>query len=138
MAVETQTVYDNGQTALVKVVGYFTGATTSNTLIVTANTLSYANVSQTCLLDIDKIDFTSKLNSGFAQLVFVGSSANTAAVAISNGTGTLPGMQNNATSPLGDLGLFVYKAADGDSFTMYVTLRKRSGFSSAYTPYNNL
>lgn len=138
MAVETQTVYDNGQTALVKVVGYFTGATTSNTLVVQANTLSYANTSQTCLVDIDKIDFVSKMNSGFAQLVFVGATTNTAAVVISSGAGTLPGMQNNATTPNGNLGVFVYKAADGDSFTMYVTLRKRSGYSSAYTPYNNL
>jgi hypothetical protein len=140
-APEVQVIFDNGQTARVKVTAYFTGATTSNTTIVRANTLAFANTSKSsnvCSLSISQVQFASDL-AGFAQLYWAGASANTPIYNFGTShAGTLDAyVQNNATGPTGELGLWINAAANLDTLDLIITINKEAGYANAFIEYND-
>ena len=127
-------------TTRVKIHGYFNASATpnTNTVVVTANSLSFANTSQTCLFSISKVEFASDIANGFIALQWVGASSNMGI--ISFGT-SQAGMfdyyiPNNATSPTGDLNFATYNIAGNDVYTIMLTLNKESGYANAFLQYD--
>lgn len=135
---ETVILYDSGYDALVKVVGYFTGACTANAVVCNTKALFGANVSQTCIVSVSEVQFDVKIPGGYVAPYFEGST-NVAIAALSGGAGTLQGVVNNtAPAPTGNIGVQVAgTVAAGDCFTLYLKLRKQQfqGFANVDAGY---
>lgn len=138
MPVTVTKLIDTDTQAVLRVVGTFDAANTSNVPLLTANTLKFANASQTCAVSVEKIDFAAKLN-GYVAPTFVttGNTANVQIAAIAAGVGEVVGLYSNVlvANNTGDLGLQIYNAAANDSFTLTITVRKSNGFANAFAQY---
>lgn len=134
---EVQVLYDTGRETMVKIHGYYNSATTSNTKVITANALTFANASQTCLVSITRIMYQTQM-TGIAQLQWQGSGGNTPIVSFGrSAAGTFEGyMTNNGSSPTGDINLWVVGAANNDSYDLFLTLNKEQGFANAFLLYD--
>jgi hypothetical protein len=139
-APEVQILSDEGTTTRVKIHGYYNASATgnTNTTVVTANALSFANTSQTCLLSVSKIEFASDMTNGVVALQWVGGSGNTNIVSLGGGQAGMFDyyIPNNATSPTGDINLATYYATGNDVYTIILTLNKESGYANAYLQYD--
>jgi hypothetical protein len=135
----TQVLYEDGKTALVKIDAYYTAANTFNAKVVTANTLAFANASQTCLFTINRIQYSVDAATGFFQLQWIGASSNQQIMTFgtSNDGNFETYIPNNATSPTGDLNLMTSGVANNDCITLILTLTKETGYSNAYIGYND-
>lgn len=139
-APEVQILSDEGTTTRVKIHGYYNASATpnSNTVVVTANALSFANTSQTCLFSIAKMQFASDMTNGFVALQWIGASSNTGIASFGGGQAGMFDyyIPNNATSPTGDLNLATYNTTGNDVYTIILTLNKESGYANAYLQYD--
>lgn len=138
MPVTVTKLVDTDTTAIVRVTGYFTAANTSNVNLLTASTLRFANASQPCIVDVEKVEWAGKLN-GYVSPVYVNTTANVPIAVVSTGGGVISGYApNQAANTTGDIGLEIYNAIANDSFTLTLTLRKTTGFANAYAQYNGV
>lgn len=137
-----QLLTDQGQTAILKVTGYYTAANDSDTIILAANTLAWANAnadSNVCTLSISKIQYASDMAEGFVQLYWVGANSNAEIVTFGTSqAGKFDAfIPNNAGVPQGQIGLAVSGSAANDSFNFIVTINKEKGFDRAFVAYND-
>lgn len=134
---EVQVLYDTGRETMVKIHGYYNTTTTQNVKIITANALSFANTSQTCLVSITRVMYQTQV-TGIAQLQWVGASSNTPIVSFGrSAAGVFEGyMTNNGSSPTGDINLWVIGAANNDSYDIFLTLNKEQGYANAFLLYD--
>jgi hypothetical protein len=116
---------DQDHQVVVKIVGYFTAATTSNTIL-QANTFKGANTSiSPCLLSLVNFLYTTSMANGTVSLEWVGSSNVRAVSAGHFNDGEINKyIPNNATTPTGDLSIRIDNASPNDSFTIVATLLK--------------
>ena len=139
-APEVQILSDEGTTTRVKIHGYFNASANanSNTVVVTANALSFANTSQTCLFSIAKVEYAVDVANGFIALQWVGANNNTGIMSFGTSQGGMFDyyIPNNATNPTGDLNLAVYNLAGNDVYTIMMTLNKESGYANAFLRYD--
>lgn len=162
-----QVLFDGGDTTIIKVTGFYLGgAQNSNTTIIQANTLQYANNSQPCVVCVEDIKYMVSLPSENAYAELYYANANTSAnVVIYNfgsysGSGeylqfipnplvpqTLSGggpgksianTANLINNTAGDIGLFLYQVGTTvDAFTFVITVRKIYGYANAWLQYND-
>ena len=136
---EVQILSDEGQTTRIKIHGYYNAACTANTVVVTANALSFANTSQTCLFSIAKVEYAVDVANGFVALQWVGANNNTGIMSFGTSQGGMFDyyIPNNATNPTGDLNLAVYNLAGNDVYTIMMTLNKEQGYANAFLKYDS-
>lgn len=138
MPVSVTKLVDTDTTAIVRVTGYFTAANTSNVNLLTASTLRFANASQVCIAEVEKVEWAAKVN-GFVAPVYLSTTDNVQVALVSSGGGQVAGyFPNQAANTTGDIGLQIYNAVANDSFTLTLTLRKTSGFANAFAQYNGV
>jgi hypothetical protein len=150
---EVQILVDTGDRTVVKIVGYYTAATNSNTQIIQANTLAYANSSKPCVLSCISIQYAAGFANGYALLQWVGTGAggNSDLAVVGGKTSSvfeayMPNPLAANTANLnhglgGDLGLTIQGAIPGDGFTLILKLNKEGdaggGYANVYTQYND-
>ena len=149
---ETQLLYDDGQNFVLKVVGYFNAATSSNNLILQANTLAWANSSKPCVLSIKEVQYNMDLATGYVQLQWVGNTSNVVVLSL-GGRGGAEAFVTYMPNPLaansanlnhglgGDIGLQIVSAASLDTFSIIIKGIKEGGtsggYANAYIAYND-
>lgn len=140
MPVTVTKLVDTDTTAIVRVTGYFTAANTSNVALLTANTLRFANASQPCRVDVEKVEWAAKMNGYIAPTFITTSGPNTQIATLASGGGSMMGyFSSEATANTnGDLGLEIYNGVANDSFTLTLTLRKVTGFANAFAQYDGV
>jgi hypothetical protein len=149
---EVQILFDTGDKLSVKVVGYYTSATNSNSMIIAANTLNYANSSRPCVLSLVSAQYSAGFANGYIQLQWIGKGSGGNADIIFMGgksagqfVGYTPNPLASNTANLngnaGDVGLSIVGAAPQDAFTLYLNFNKEGGamggYSNVYTNYND-
>lgn len=151
---EIQILLDTGDKTVVKVVGFFTAATNSNTKIVQANTLQYANSSDPrgCFLSAISVQYAAGFANGYCSLQWVGagSAANNDMLILGGKTSSQfvtympnPLASNTANVPggSGDINLAIEGAEPFDSYSLIVTLIKEGGagggYANVYAAYND-
>lgn len=133
---EVQVLADSENTVILKVAAYFDAATSSNTKILTSNTVRGANTSRVCMIDVEKVQYSCQMASGYVSLEYQGAAANSK---IYNLGGRADGqfistVPNNATGPTGDLNLAIVNAGANDVVNLVLTLRK----NNANQAFNNV
>lgn len=129
------TVFFNGEASNANA-----GVSTSNTKILTANTVKGANASRVCILDIERIRYHTSFANGYLAIEFVGGGAagnsNTKVVSLGgNDGGELDlFMPNNAANATGDINLAIVNAQPNDCATLLITYRK----NNANGAFNNV
>ena len=140
-APEVQVLIDDGAKSVIKIIGYYNAATSSNTLVVQANTLAFGNTSKTCIVTLTGVTYSTSMANGYVQLQWIGSSSNTGILNFGrNSSGTLSAwIPNNASSPTGDIALQVVNAQPNDSYDLLLLLNKEAqlGYANAYVGYND-
>jgi hypothetical protein len=134
--------WDRDYTAILKITGQYTSsAGASNTKILSANNVKFANSNKPCFLDVVGIQYNMGLANGFVSLEFNNPAGNVTiatfgkresgdqAVYITN-PGTANANASN-TNGFGDLNLFTTALDANDSFTITVALRKND-FNGAF------
>ena len=154
--IETQVLFDTtpGPSAI-KIIGYYTQATNSNTLIISANSLLHANTSKPCVISVEEIQYAAGFANGFCQLQWVGKTASSnidLAVLGGRTCGSLicympnPLIADGNTANLngglsGDIGLTVNGGEPFDSFTLIIKVIKEGGagggYANGYAQYND-
>lgn len=145
---EIQVLSDRDDVAIVKVIGYYNAVTNSNTTIISANALAWANNSQPCVISALSVQSAVSISNGYAQLYWVGKSANVAMLNIGgdSGYGTIEGYMTNQiyaantanlASNSGDIGLSIVGAVSGDAYSLIIKVRKEAGYANAYIGYND-
>lgn len=138
MPVTVTKLIDTDTQAVLRVVGTFDAPNTSNVPLLTANTLKFANTSQPCAVDVEKIQFAARMG-GYVAPTFVttGNTPNVQIAAIATGVGEVVGLYSNelVANNSGNLGIQVYNANANDSFTLTITVRKATGFANAFAQY---
>ncbi len=136
--VQSTVIYDGGNKTVLKVVGSFGAANTTNTTLLVSNTLYGANAAggKICLLNILKLYYHVSL-AGRVSLEWI-SSVNTNATILtfggqSGGAFLEQAFNNNANTPTGDLNLNVQNAQANDVFDFVITFNKDTGVYGA--PY---
>ena len=134
---EVVVIDDNDHQTVLKIVGFFNAATSSNTKI-QANTFKGANTSITpCLVGVVNILYSTSFSNGSIALEYV-STVNTntriAQVGRCNDGELNKYVPNNANTPSGDMNINIANAGANDSFTMYVTCLKE--MQGAYWAFN--
>jgi hypothetical protein len=137
--INVQLLADSGEKVISKAVGYFTDTINANSVLISANTLRFANNNVgSCIVDVEEVQYTSSMLGGYVRLYYSGAEESEI-VAISTGTGTInKTISNSANTPTGNVVIDVYNAQSGDSFTIIVTGRKVSGFANAALTYASL
>lgn len=153
---EIQVLIDTGDKTVVKVVGFFTAATNSNTPLVIANTLQYANSSDPrgCILSALSVQYAAGFANGYCTLQWTGN----AAAAVANVDMLILGGKTSSQfvaympNPLasnvkqlpggsGDINLVIEGAEPFDSYSLIVTLTKEGGagggYANVYAAYND-
>lgn len=150
---EVQVLFDSGDKTVVKVVGFYNAATNSNTQIIKANSLSWANTSKKCELSIQSVQYSVGFANGYAQLQWIaGGSASNADILILGGK-TSSQFVAYMPNPLaanaanlnggsgGDIGLTIVGGEPQDSFSLIITLNKEGGagggYANVYGAYND-
>jgi hypothetical protein len=127
-APQVQIIDDNDHQTVVKITGVFSAATSSNTVVVQANTLYGANASLPCILTVNCWEYSSSLSNGSIVLEWV-STANQNTTILTAGRANDGGfariIENNANTPTGDVNLAILGAAGGDSFSLTVSFLKK-------------
>ena len=125
-----QILKDDGQSTVVKV----TGTTSDSGTIVTPSSLKYANSSQTCLVSISSVSFST---DSLVTLTWAGSGSS---VIYNFGYGQSGVMDayvvNNATSPTGAITISTTAGTGSGAYSLILKLNKEQGFANAYTRYN--
>jgi hypothetical protein len=149
---EVQILFDTGDKTVVKVVGYFTAATNSNTKIVQANTLSYANSSLPCILSATTVQYAAGFANGYCSIQWAagGAATNNDMLILGGKTSSqfvayMPNPLASNTANLaggsGDINLFIEGAEPFDSFSLILTLIKEGGagggYANVYAQYND-
>jgi hypothetical protein len=124
---QVQLIDDNDHQAVVKITGFFNAATSTNGVVVQANTLYGANASLPCILAVNAWEYSTSLSNGSIALEWV-STANQNTTIMSAGrfndgaiTRFIP---NNANTPTGDVNLVTANAQPGDSYSLTVSFMK--------------
>jgi hypothetical protein len=134
---EVTVLSDTGTTAVVSITGYYNAATTQNTKVLTANTLSFANTSQTCIVTLQKVQFSADV-TGSLQLQWIGGSSNS--TIMNFGTSQAGNFDayvpNFASSPTGDINLNQIGLANNDVYNLILTLNKERGYANGYLQYD--
>jgi hypothetical protein len=135
-APEVQTIYDSATQTIVKVSGYYNASTSANTTIVVPTALAYANVSQTCLLQLTSVQYAVGV-TGYIQLAWQGTSANTPILTFAKSVaGEIQAMiGNNATGPTGNVVLVQQGLAALDGYSMLITFNKVAGYANGNYAY---
>lgn len=151
-APEVQVLMDTGDKTVVKIVGFYNAATNSNTKIIQANTLTYANSSRTCNVSAISVQYSAGFANGYAQLQWIaGGSASNANLLILGGRTSsqfitympnpLTSNSANLSGNSGDIGLTIVGAQPFDSFSLIITLIKEGGagggYANVYLNYND-
>lgn len=153
-APQVQILFDTGDKTVVKVTGFYNAGTNSNTKIVTANTLAYANSSDPrgCILSATSLQYALGFSNGYCSLQWAGSgsAANNDMLIIGGRTSSQfvaympnPLASNTANIPggSGDINLLVSDAEPFDSFSLILTLIKEGGasggYANVYAAYND-
>lgn len=152
---QVQVLSDSFDRTVVKVVGvYNASAVPSNTVIVKANTLAFANASRPCVLSVTDITYQCGLGTNtFASIQWVANSAtsqsNSDIMILSGFSGGEFGfyMPNpiaantaNLNGQAGDIGLQISSPAGNTSLSFILTLNKEmtgGGYANAYVAYND-
>jgi hypothetical protein len=155
---EVQIITDDSWKTVVKVLGFFNAATSSNTVVVQANTLFGANNSANAplpILSVARVLYSQGLANGFLQLEWVGkngAAANNSDI-INLGartSGDMPMTIPNAlalsntsnvalANTTGDINLSIVGAEPNDAFSIFITLNKENsqgGWANAFIQYN--
>lgn len=137
-APEVQLLSDTGLTTIVKVTGYYTSAcTAANTMVVNTAALSFANTSQSCLVSISRIQYSSDV-AGIVQLYWEGSSNSPIVNFGTSQAGNFEAyITNNATAPTGNIGVQTINLAANDTYSFILTLNKEHGYANAFIGYND-
>lgn len=135
-APEVQTIYDSATQTIVKVSGYYNGSVSTNTTIVVPTALAYANVNQTCLLQLTSVQYSVGV-TGFVQLAWQGASVNTPILTFAKSVaGEIQAMiSNNAASPTGNVVLVQQGLANLDGYSMLITFNKVAGYANGIYAY---
>jgi hypothetical protein len=152
-AAEVQITRDDAKITVVKVVAYYTAATNSNTTIVQANTLAWANTSAPCVVSIAAVQYAAGLANGYVSLQWAAGGAATNNDILIFGGKTSSQFVNYIPNPLaantanlnhglgGDINLYVSGAEPFDSYSLIITLNKEGdaggGYANAYPQYND-
>lgn len=142
-APEVQILADSDSTVVVKITGQYDAATTANTKVVVANTVGFANTSKDCILSLEELQYSVRVNSGFIALEWH-SKVNSNSRIVNFGSIAADGrlshtIVNNANTPSGDINLVVRGAANNDTYNFILKLRKENqngAFSNAWARYN--
>ena len=150
---ETQITRDDAKITVVKVCGYYTAATNSNTLIVSANSLAYGNTSKPCVVSVTSVQYAAGFANGYCQLQWAagGSAVNNDIMILGGKTSSqfvnyIPNPLASNTANIngglsGDINLAIEGAEPFDSFTLIITLNKEGdaggGYANAYAAYND-
>ena len=133
-APEVEIIDDQDHQTTVKIVGYFTAGTTSNTKL-QANTFRGANTSiNPCIISLVNFAYTTSMANGTVALEWVGSSNVRIVSAGHNNDGELKKyIPNSAAAPTGDVSIRIDNAMPNDSFTIIATFAKElQGLSSTH------
>jgi hypothetical protein len=149
---EIQITQDLGDMSVVKVCGFFNAATNSNSVIISANTLAFANSVVPCVLTIKSIQYAVGFANGYCQLQWVGN-PNTDIVILGGKTSDefityMPNqlIANGNTANIngglsGDIGLSIVGAEPLDAYTLIIHVIKEGGagggYKSVYGFYND-
>lgn len=140
-----QVVQDRDLTVVLKITGQYNAAQgISNTKVLTANSVRFANTSRLCILDVVNIQFAMSTVNAFASLEYMASNGNTTIATFGrNGTtGEIIGLISNpvgANTANGDINLYLGATDANDAFTMMITLRKNDyngAFANLNAQYN--
>lgn len=134
--------WDHDYTAVLKITGqYNAAANASNTKVLSANGVKFANTSKACFLDVVGIEYHMALANGFVSLEFNNPTGNitidTFGKRQSGGLDsyiTNPGTANanaNAINGFGDINLLTSALDANDTFTVVVVFRKND-FNGAF------
>lgn len=120
-----QILKDDGQSAVIKV----TGNTSDTGVVVNAKALRFANTSQTCLVTISAIQYSS---GGSIFLNWDGSTPKPIYNIGANQSGRIDAyIQNNADTPDGNISF-----AGTGSYSFILTLNKEQGYANAFLLYD--
>jgi hypothetical protein len=124
---QVQLIDDNDHQSVVKITGVFSTATSSNTVVVQANTLYGANSSRPCILAVNSWEYSASFANGAIVLEWV-STANQNTTIMTAGRANDGAIAryipNNANTPTGDVNLAILGAAPGDTFSLTVSFMK--------------
>lgn len=151
---QVQILIDTGDKTVVKVTGFYNAAANTNTKIVQANTLLYANSSDPrgCILSATTVQYAAGFANGYCSIQWVGAGAAANADMLILGGKTssqfvaympnpLAGNTANMPGGSGDINLFVEGAEPFDSFSLIITLIKEGGagggYANVYAQYND-
>lgn len=152
---EVQVLIDTGDKTVVKVVGFYNAATNTNTKIIQANTLQYANSAvgaPACVLSAISVQYSVGFANGYAQLQWIagGSASNSDLLLLGGKTSSqfvtympnpLAANSANLAGGSGDIGLTIQGAEPLDSFSLIITLIKEGGagggYANVYAAYND-
>jgi hypothetical protein len=145
-----QLIYDDAQRAIVKVTGYYTAATATNTAIVVANTLFGANSTSANkpVLSVARVLYAAAFANGYCRLEWSAQAIGNNEVIYCLGGDTQGDLAQYINDPLdaantpggSDVNLVVAFAEPNDSFSMVITLNKdngNGGWANAYSAYND-
>jgi hypothetical protein len=124
---QVQIIDDTDHQTVVKITGYYNSATSSNTLVVQANTLYGANPNVPCILSVNSWEYSSSLANGFIVLEWVSLVNDNTTIMTTgrfNDGAVVRYARNNANTPTGDINLNTANAQPGDSFTITLSLVK--------------
>lgn len=138
----TTVIADHDYTVVLKITGQYTAAANaSNTKILTANSVKFADNTKPCFLDVVGIQYNMGLANGFISLEYNSGGGNTTiatfgkresgeqAIYIANPASANANASN--TNGMGDINLFTTALDANDSFTIAVLLRKND-FNGAF------
>lgn len=135
--VNVQLLGDTGELVVSKAVGYFNDTVNTNSVLISANTLRFANNSaDSCIVQIEEIQYTSSMIEGYARLFYSGANGDGEVITLSTGSGVIRhAIPNSADAPTGNVEIEVYNAKNGDSFSLIAIGRKVRGFANAALVY---
>lgn len=135
-----QTLVDTGKTTIIKITERFDSSNDRYFAAVVPSTLRFANTSQTCIVSVEKIQYSTGFANGSMKLYWDSGSNPVDIVNLGKSqSGHFDAyIINNSTAPLGgNINLQVYNTQANDSYTIIVHLNKESGFANAYIGYND-
>ena len=128
MAANTPEVYiidDTDKHVVVKVIGYYTTATTQNTQLFSANTLRGADNTKPCILSIAAVDYSASIANGYVAVEFMGAANQKGYVfGRANDGNFIRYVPNAAGAPTGDINLNQVGLAGSDVFDLVITFVK--------------
>lgn len=151
---QVQILFDTGDKTVVKVTGFYNAGANTNTRIVAANTLAYANSSWPggCVLSATTVQYAAGFANGYCSIQWVGggSAPNNDMLILGGKTssqfvGYMPNPLAANTANLqggaGDINLLIEGAEPFDSFSLIITLIKEGGagggYANVYAAYND-